>query len=132
MCVYMSAYHDPTMLAATFFFLLFCRTLLVCVSLLLPSWHVCMCVRVCLRTCGGAGKKKGEARVEWIPNGLRHSYGSYRLGQVQDVAKVSFEMGNSPQVVHRHYKELVTEAQAKAWFDLRPAASEVLAPAFRA
>lgn len=79
-----------------------------------------------------AGKKKGEAKVEWIPNGLRHSYGSYRLAQVQDVAKVSFEMGNSPQVVHRHYKELVTEAQAKAWFDLRPAASEVLAPAFRA
>ena len=32
----------------------------------------------------------------WESNAMRHSYGSYRLAQCQDAAKVSLEMGNSP------------------------------------
>ncbi|MEO8426058.1 MAG: hypothetical protein ABI651_03000 [Verrucomicrobiota bacterium] len=33
---------------------------------------------------------------------------------------VSFESGNSPAMIHRHYKQLVTEAEAKKWFGLFP------------
>ena len=72
-----------------------------------------------------------SAPLHWRPNALRHSYGSYRLALTQNVPQVAVEMGNSPDMVHRHYKQLVTTAQAMAWFDLRPDGAEVIAPAFR-
>ena len=54
------------------------------------------------------------------PNALRHSFASYRLALLGDAAKVAFEMGNSPQVVHSHYKNLVTPAEAERWFAIGP------------
>ena len=59
--------------------------------------------------------------VKWKHNGLRHSFISYRLAVAQDSAKVSFEAGNSPQMIHKHYKALTTEAQGREWFDVFPA-----------
>lgn len=61
-----------------------------------------------------------RADVPWKSNGLRHSFGSYRLAEVQDAAKVSLEMGNSPAMLFKHYRELVTPEQAKAWFAILP------------
>ena len=61
-----------------------------------------------------------KSGVEWKVNALRHSYASYRLAQIQDAAKVALEMGNSPQMLFKHYRELVTPASAKAWFDIMP------------
>jgi integrase len=61
-----------------------------------------------------------EAGVVWKSNALRHSFGSYRLAEVQDAAKVSLEMGNSPQMLFKHYRELVTPAQAHEWFSIFP------------
>ncbi len=53
-------------------------------------------------------------------NGLRHSYGSFRIAALQDPAKVAHEMGNSPRIIVKHYQELVTPEQATAWFDISP------------
>lgn len=36
------------------------------------------------------------------------------------------ELGNSAAVVHRHYRELVTPDDAKAWFSIRPEAPDNL------
>ena len=56
------------------------------------------------------------AEVEWQENLLRHSFGSYRLAQIKNVAQVADEMGNSPQVVRTHYQNLVRpEAVADYW-----------------
>jgi integrase len=60
------------------------------------------------------------AGVQWRDNGLRHSFASYRLAQTQSAAQVSLEMGNSPQVVFRHYRELVKPGEAVAWFAVAP------------
>ncbi|MBL9172453.1 MAG: tyrosine-type recombinase/integrase [Verrucomicrobiales bacterium] len=66
--------------------------------------------------------------VKWRHNGLRHSFISYRLALCADAARVATEAGNSPNMVHRHYKALVSEAAGRAWFDLRPQkASNILA-----
>ncbi len=65
------------------------------------------------------GKRAG---VPWKSNALRHSFGSYRLAEVQDAAKVSLEMGNSPAMLFKHYRELVTPEQARQWFAIMPAA----------
>jgi hypothetical protein len=52
---------------------------------------------------------------------MRHSYGSYRLAQCQDAAKVSLEMGNSPQMVFAHYRELVKPKDAERYWNIKPA-----------
>ena len=56
----------------------------------------------------------------WKRNGLRHSFCSYRLALTHDAAKVALEAGNSPTMVFRHYRELVTEDEANAWFSVGP------------
>jgi integrase len=58
--------------------------------------------------------------VPWTHNGCRHSFCSYRLAEVQNAAQVAYEAGNSPQIIFKHYRSLVTPEQAKAWFSIVP------------
>ena len=58
--------------------------------------------------------------VAWKSNACRHSYISYRLAEIQDAAKVALEAGNSPNVVFKHYRELVKPADALKWFAVSP------------
>ena len=51
-------------------------------------------------------------------NALRHSYISYRLAVVQDTPKVALECGNSPQMIFKHYRELVAPDEEKEWFEI--------------
>jgi integrase len=67
-----------------------------------------------------------EAGVAWKANGLRHSFISYRVAESKDVAAVSLEAGNSPTMIFRHYRELATEAEAREWFSVLPAAGDAL------
>lgn len=60
----------------------------------------------------------------WPANALRHSYASYRLAMWPDAAALALEMGNSPAVILRHYRQLVTPAAAKAYWSLTPAKAE--------
>ncbi len=57
----------------------------------------------------------------WPSNALRHSYASYRLAECQDAARVALEMGNSPTMLFRNYRELVDETKAAQWFSIAPA-----------
>lgn len=59
-----------------------------------------------------------DAGLEWKANALRHSFISYRLAILKDVAAVALEAGNSPKMVFAHYRELCTEDEAKAWFGI--------------
>ena len=56
-------------------------------------------------------------------NGFRHSFGSYRLAEVKSADQVALEMGNSPRKLFTNYRELVTEEEAAAWFNVRSNAS---------
>lgn len=66
------------------------------------------------------GWRVREAGVQWLHNGLRHSFGSYRMALVKNEAQVALEMGNSPAMVFRHYRAVVTEERAREWFDVVP------------
>lgn len=68
------------------------------------------------------------AGITWKPNALRHSYASYRFAQTGDAGRVAGECGNSPSMIHRHYRELVTPAAAEAWFNVRPEAPANVLP----
>jgi len=51
---------------------------------------------------------------------LRHSYGTYRLPILKSAEALALEMGNSPDVIFRHYRRPMNEATAAAYFDLQP------------
>jgi integrase len=58
--------------------------------------------------------------VKWKRNGLRHSFGSYRMEETKNEGQVALEMGNSPQVVKDHYFEIVDERAAKEYWSIKP------------
>jgi integrase len=64
-----------------------------------------------------AGKDSG---VKWKHNALRHSFISYRVAKNKNVNEVAMEAGNSPDMIFKHYRELVTEKEAEAWFAVTP------------
>ena len=53
-------------------------------------------------------------------NALRHSYISYRLAVIHDTPRVALECGNSPQMIFKHYRELVAPEEAQQWFNIIP------------
>lgn len=58
--------------------------------------------------------------IKWKPDGLRHSFASFRLALVPDMAALSLELGNSPAMLARHYLDLQHAPEARKWFALRP------------
>jgi integrase len=64
-----------------------------------------------------------KARIPggWRQNALRHSFISYRVAETGDVSRTALEAGNSPRMIFRHYREVVDEEAAKAWFKIMPA-----------
>jgi hypothetical protein len=63
----------------------------------------------------------GHQEFKWKHNGLRHSFISYRVAAIKNVAQVALEAGNSPAMIFSNYRELVTPQDAEAWFDVYPA-----------
>jgi integrase len=68
-----------------------------------------------------ATKAPEQPAVVWKRNGLRHSYCTYRMAVVQNEHIVSSEMGNSPAMVHKNYRELATLESGLEWFSVTDA-----------
>lgn len=77
-----------------------------------------------MRTDAGTAEIEGWEAFAGKHNALRHSFISYRLAAVQNTAQVALEAGNSPQMIFRHYCELVRAADAEKWFGVTPASVE--------
>jgi len=60
------------------------------------------------------------AKVSWERNGLRHSFGSYRMEQTKNPGQVALEMGNSAAVVVKHYFEIVDAKAAAQYWSIKP------------
>lgn len=60
--------------------------------------------------------KKAKLRVPH--NALRHSACSYLMAEVRDPGVVADYLGNSPDILRKHYLALVSSADAKKWFDI--------------
>ncbi len=58
--------------------------------------------------------KADVTEFRWKHNAPRRSFISYR------VAQVALEAGNSPQMILRHYRELVRPMHAAKWFSIVP------------
>lgn len=74
-------------------------------------------------------EERGQpCKFEWRHNALRHSFISYRVADIQNVAQVALEAGNSPQMVFKNYRQLVTPVAAKSWFAIVPPGASKIVP----
>jgi integrase len=69
-----------------------------------------------------------RAKVDMKRNGLRHSFCSYRLATTQNANQTALEAGHSADILFKHYRQLVTEAEAKRWFSIAPAEAANVVP----
>ena len=64
-------------------------------------------------------KVRTDAGIEkWPNNAMRHTAASHWLNYYQDESKAALHLGNSPTMLHRHYKALVTEKESEKFFKL--------------
>jgi len=84
------------------------------------SWNRAISREV--RRFNAEAKEAKGPQIPRIQNGLRHSFASYRLAIVKSAPQVALEMGNSPKKLMQNYRELVTAADARRWFSVKPQA----------
>ena len=53
-------------------------------------------------------------------NGLRHGYCTHHLALHQNENVTASQAGNTPAMLHTHYKGLATKAEAEKWFAVMP------------
>lgn len=73
-------------------------------------------------------KSLEAAGIASVHNGLRHSFCTYRLADIQNAAQVALEAGNSPTMLFRHYRALATTQEGKAWFGIMPTTDKMIIP----
>ncbi len=57
---------------------------------------------------------------EYVPDVLRHSYGSHWLGRKKNRAELAENMGNSVDIIKKHYKRNVGNADALTYWSILP------------
>jgi len=62
----------------------------------------------------------GTSKVTRKVNGLRHSFCSFHFALHANENQTAQQAGNSPAMIHAHYKGLATKAEAKKWFRVLP------------
>jgi hypothetical protein len=55
---------------------------------------------------------------------LRHGYCSFHFALHSNENLTAAQAGNSPAMIHAHYKGLATKAEAEKWFNVQPAKAE--------
>jgi integrase len=62
-----------------------------------------------------------RAGVSRKRNGLRHAFCSFHFALHSNENLTAAQAGNSPAMIHAHYKGLATKAEAEKWFNVQPA-----------
>jgi integrase len=63
----------------------------------------------------------GALTRKWPSNALRHSFASYYLARFDSAAKLALQLGHVGQdIIFRHYREVVTRADAKRYWGIAP------------
>jgi integrase len=80
---------------------------------------------------GFKGMRQNEDAGFYPKDILRHSYGSYWLAKNGNRAQLAENMGNSVQIIKKHYKQVVSKSAVAAYWKIEPTkkAVPVLTPA---
>jgi integrase/recombinase XerD len=74
-----------------------------------------------LRKACGWARSRSKVGRPWPQNGLRHTFASMHYAMHQNEALLQVLMGHdSKEQLHRHYRALVTKAEAAKFWSLRP------------
>jgi integrase len=65
----------------------------------------------------GVSGKKGKP---WPKDVLRHTFGTYWLARHEDRARLAEQMGNTIEVIKKHYRRAVPKAETDKFWALRP------------
>jgi integrase len=68
------------------------------------------------------------ANVSRKRNGLRHSFCSFHFAAHANENLTAAQAGNSPAMIHGHYKGLSTKTEAEKWFTVAPAQAANVIP----
>ena len=74
------------------------------------------------------GDLREELEIPDRRNGLRHSFISAHFAAHSDENLTAAQAGNSPEMVHKHYKGLLTRKEGEAWFAVAPAQAANVIP----
>jgi integrase len=66
------------------------------------------------------GKEGTKGMRAWVPDYMRHTAISNHFAHNKHEGETASWAGNSPNVIHRHYKALVKEADAKEFWEITP------------
>jgi integrase len=66
---------------------------------------------------------RGSLKIPSRRNGLRHAFCTYHFALHSNENLTAAQAGNSPAMIHQHYKGLATKAEAEKWFSVMPAAN---------
>lgn len=58
--------------------------------------------------------------TDWTPDVFRHTAITYRLEQTGDENRTAAWAGNSPTIIHKHYRGLVRQADVAPFWDIKP------------
>jgi integrase len=62
-----------------------------------------------------------ELELQWVENGLRHSYASYHLAKFENAEALALQMGHtSARMIFDHYSEVVSPAAAECYWEIQP------------
>jgi len=73
-------------------------------------------VKMGYKLCG-----KNETNEEWNEDTLRHTYASYWLGKYKQRGELAEHMGNSIEVIKKHYKKPVRNSDIAKFWEIVPA-----------
>jgi len=66
------------------------------------------------------GTLRDKLEIPARRNGLRHSFCSFHFALHANENLTAQQAGNSPAMIHAHYKGLATKAEAEKWFNVLP------------
>ena len=67
---------------------------------------------------------RGPLKIPSRRNGMRHAFCTYHFALHSNENLTAAQAGNSPVMIHHHYKGLATKAEAESWFAVKPAKAE--------
>jgi integrase len=67
---------------------------------------------------------RGPLKTPSRRNGLRHAFCSFHFALHSNENLTAAQAGNSPAMIHQHYKGLATKVEAEKWFAIQPTKAE--------
>ena len=64
---------------------------------------------------------KDKCKIKkWPVDIMRHTYGSNHYRNYNDIGLTAAQMGNSPDIIFKHYRNLVKPKEAALYWEVRP------------